>query len=121
MAIPAATNAVCNIYRANNAPPSAPDVANVPCTLTVKGASDLTTPYYTHVMLVATSVDIRDDYSGGQFTTVGTQMDKVYFPSLGAQNEYRVVIVRRVGAGTALDHKQVLLKRETSVFPANDV
>jgi len=121
MTIPAPTNAVCNIYRASNAPPNPPDVANVPCTLTVKGASTLTTPYYTHVMLVEASVDIRDDYTGGQFTSVGTQMDKVYFPSLGAQNEYRVVIVRRLGVGTAMDHKQVLLKRETSTFPADDV
>jgi hypothetical protein len=102
-------NTTCDIYRAGRAPPQAPDVANVKCFLVSKGQSTLTTPYYTHALLVEVTTDIRDAFTN--FTTPGTH-DNVYVPA-GAttQTQFGVVLVRTKGLTTALLVKEALLLR----------
>jgi len=115
------TNTTCDIYRSGNNPPAPPDVPGVRCFLQPKGTSTLTTQNYTHVMLVAPTTDIRDAYSPG--FTPGAQADKVYVPNQNG-TLFTVVLVRRAGRGTVLDHKQVLLLRTTGAtitWPTNDL
>jgi hypothetical protein len=103
------TNTTCDIYRAGTGPPSAPAVAGVPCYLAPKGASDRTTPYYTHLLLVDPTIDLRDDLPGGSLV-FGPASDRVFVPDQNG-TEWRVLLVRRVGLGTSADHKQALLMR----------
>jgi hypothetical protein len=119
MALPT-TNTTCDIYRYTNGPPSAPDVAGVACFFAPKGRSTLTTISYTHVLLVPATTDIRDNYNPGTLSWGGTS-DKVYLPDKNSAAQYRVVLVRRVGLGTSLDHKEVLLVRQSANWPTNDV
>jgi hypothetical protein len=125
MSVPT-TNTTCDIYRNAHSPPSQPDVQGVPCFLKPKGASTLTGLNYTHEMLVNPSVDIRDGYAAGggatspaQITLAGTY-DKVYVPNMNGV-PYFVVLVRRVGRGTPLDHLSVLLVRSTATYPTNNL
>src|SRR5262249_35412716 len=99
----------CDIYRAGNGPPSAPDVAGVPCHLGPKGQSTLTTLSYTHLLLVDATVDLRDDLPGGTLS-YGPNADRVFLPDPNG-TEFRVLLVRPVGRGTGADHKQALLMR----------
>jgi hypothetical protein len=119
MALPAATT-TCDIYRSANSPPAAPDAAGIPCVLIPRGRSTLTTPGYTHVLLVPPAVDIRDAYSPGALA-FGAAADKVYVPDRASGVVFRVVLVRRVGRGTAFDHKEALLVRQSVTWPTNDV
>jgi hypothetical protein len=108
MALPV-TNTTCDIYHNPNLPPAAPDVAGVKCFLKPKGASTLTTVNYTHVLLVGPNVDIRDDRGTASFT-LGAVSDTVWIPDKNG-TRFEVVLVRRQGRGTPLDHKEVLLER----------
>jgi hypothetical protein len=122
MALPY-SNTTCDIYRASNGPPAAPDVAGVKCALEPRGQSVLTTGTYTHVLLVGPTVDVRDGFISGSFSPNPTQADSVYVPDRNGV-KYVVVLVRRKGRGTALDHKQVLLERVSSGsvnWPTDDV
>lgn len=120
MAVPVSTNTTCDIYRSANGPPNPPDVAGVKVFLAPKGSNSLTAQYYSHVALVAQGTDIRDDYTTGSFTTPGSGADHLYVPDQsGAQ--YIVVLVRRVGRGTAIDHLQVLLKRKVTAWPTQNL
>src|SRR5436305_11351394 len=109
--LPTAANTTCDVYRSGNAPPAAPDESAVPCFLRPafregEEATEGRSPY-THVMLVAADVDVRDWYvGGGSYST----QDTVYVPSGGAVS-YRVRFIERVGRGTPLDHKRVYLDR----------
>jgi hypothetical protein len=103
------TNTTCDVYRSGTGPPAAPAVAGVPCYLTPKGSSNQTTPYFTHLLLVEPTVDVRDDLSGGTLA-YGPGADRVFVPDQNG-TEWRVLLVRRVGRGTSADHKQVLLMR----------
>ncbi len=120
MAIPVLPNDTCDIYRAANSPPATPDVKGVKCYLKPKGQSSLTTPYYTHLMLVAVETDIRDDYDHGNFTAGAGSSNWVWVPDMNG-NKFNVILVRRVGKGTPLDHKQVLLKRVATTYPSEDL
>ncbi len=118
-----ATNTTCNIYRSSNAPPAPPDVAGVACHLRPAGGSTLTTSFYTHVLLVPPGTDIRDDFTYGQPPVAGPNSDKVYIPDSNGVR-YTVVLIRRVGQGTALDHQEVLLQRapgQAVSWPAHNV
>ncbi len=122
MALPY-SNTTCDIYRPGNAPPAAPDLAGVKCALEPRGQSALTTGTYTHVLLVGPTVDIRDGFIAGSFSFDATRADVVYVPDRNGV-KYLVVLVRRKGRGTALDHKQVLLERVSGSsidWPTNDV
>jgi hypothetical protein len=117
MAVPY-TNTTCDVYRSGHAPPAAPDVAGLPCALVPKGASVLTSGQYTHLLLVAPNADVRDDYNPGALAA-GPNADRVYVPDRTG-TLFLVVLVRRKGRGTALDHKEVLLVREGGVTWPND-
>jgi hypothetical protein len=119
MALPT-SNTTCDIYRAANSPPAPPDVAAERAFLMPRGRSDLTTPHYTHVLLVGPTVDIRDHYAPGSLD-YGVNADKVFLPDAAAVVTFRVVLVRRVGRGTAADHKECLLVREFVTWPTNEV
>lgn len=120
MALPV-SNTTCDIYRSTSpSPPNPPDVADVPCYFSAKGASTLTTPYYTHKLLIGPDVDIRDDYTPGSMSA-GANCDRVYVPDQTSPTYYRVLLVRRVGRGTALDHKECLLQRVATTWPSDDV
>jgi hypothetical protein len=119
------TNTTCDVYRHGNSPPSAPDVPGVKCALLPKGQSTLTTPDYTHLLLVPTTTDIRDDFSAGSLSA-GTNADSLWIPNQNGTG-FTVILVRRKGRGTAMDHKEVLLMREKGSgsqsvpWPTNDV
>jgi len=119
MALPV-SNTTCDIYRAANSPPAVPDVAGVKAFLLPRGRSDRTTPHYTHVLLVGPTVDIRDHYAPGSLS-YGVNADKVFLPDASAVATFRVVLVRRVGRGTAVDHKECLLIREFVTWPTDEV
>jgi hypothetical protein len=111
-------NTTCDIYRAASpVPPAPPDVAGVKCLLNPKGASTLTTQNYTHELLVDPTVDIRD---GQDALSQGTNPDKVYVPDKNG-TLFLVILVRRKGRGTALDHKWCLLQRQTPSYPTNNL
>src|SRR5262249_59254420 len=93
------TNTTCDIYRSTSPPPpAAPDVAGVKCFLNPKGQSTLTTGVYTHVLLVPTGTDVRDQFPGNTFG-VGPAADIVYVPDKNG-TKFLVVLVRRQGRGT---------------------
>jgi hypothetical protein len=117
MALPMTANTTCDIYRAGNAPPASPDVAGVKCYLAPKGQSTLTTNNYTHVLYVTQGTDVRDG-SGG--LGVGTNPDHVYVPDKNG-TAFTVVLVRRVGRGTAVDCLQVLLNRNAPTWPTQNL
>jgi hypothetical protein len=111
MAVPH-TNTTCDIYRFGNSPPAAPDVAGVRCYLAPLGESTLTTHNYTHALLVPPDTDIRDSYLPSTFE--GSGGDRVYVPDRNG-TLFKVVLVRRKGRGTAVDHKYVLVTRDDGV------
>ncbi len=124
MTLPIAPNTTCDIYRVGAAPPTAPDVAGVPCFLTCDwrggqeaGDRQLKTLAWTHVMLVAVNVDLRDSYVGS--TAMSTQ-DTVFIPDQGGTS-FRVVFIERVQRGTPHEHKRVFLERQLPTWPTNEL
>jgi hypothetical protein len=118
MALPH-TNTTCDIYRSGNSPPADPDVAGVKCLLEPSGQSTLTTDQYSHVLLVPATTDIRD--GKGTLTAAATNPDKVYVPDRNG-TLFTVVLVRRKGRGTPLDHKFVLVQRTaTPIWPTDEL
>lgn len=123
MALPFPTNTTCDIYRNANAPPAAPDVAAVPGYLrpdfeagqTTKDNTDFS---WTHVLLVAADVDVRDGFSDGIFS--GTANDTLWVPDSNG-TRFQVRFVCRVGRGTPQDHKRVYLERSQPVWPSDEV
>jgi hypothetical protein len=111
-------NTTCDIYRSGNAPPAAPDVPGVSCVLVAKGQSSLTTLYYTHVLLVSATTDIRDNFSST--FTPGPSCDTVYVPDRNG-TQFQVLLVRRKGRGTGGDVKEALLLRTGVTYPTNDL
>jgi len=126
MSLPVPPNATCDIYRAANAPPAAPDVAGVPCHLRPdwQGGQEHgdraglpAGMAWTHVLLVDVAVDIRDAYTGG-LTRVA--QDKVYVPDKNG-TPFNVVFIERVFRGQVQDHKRVYLDRQTPAWPTNEL
>ena len=72
MSLPMAPNNTCDIYRTGHTPPATPDVAGVACYLMPYGQSSLTTPNYTHILYVAATVDIRDNFIASTVSTAAT-------------------------------------------------
>ena len=118
-ALPVPANTTCDIYRVGNAPPANPDVAGVKVNLSPKGQSTLTTSSYTHVMLVPQGTDIRDNFIASSFSA-GANCDNVYVPDKNG-TKFAVVLVRRIGRGSPLDHLQVLLARQAPTWPSQDL
>jgi hypothetical protein len=123
MALPMKPNTTCDIYRPGHAPPAAPDVAGVKCFLKAGSRHSIVTLYYTHVLFVDATVDVRDGYSAGPpQVNVGTgTADTLFIPDKNSAVTYAVAEVRRVGRGTALDHKRVYLLRSAVTWPSNDL
>jgi hypothetical protein len=114
------TNVTIDILRASEAVKvgGVPAATAVRALLVPKGQSNLTTPYYTHLLLVNPTVDVRDDF----LTTLkaGPNADVVGVPDKNG-TRFTVLLVRRKGRGTALDLKECLLLRTGVTFPTDDV
>lgn len=111
----------CVVYRAANAPPAAPDGVIDNCRLAPRSASSpVMAADYTHVLTVPATADVRDDFTPGA-VTFGANADKVLLPDQTSAVTYRIVLVRRVGRGTALDHKECLLIRAAVTWPTDEV
>jgi hypothetical protein len=126
------SNTTCDIYRNGNAPPAAPDVAGVKGFLVPDFASShlaavgsTTWWRWTHILLVGTTVDIRDLYAGGTSTngvengTVSWQ-DAVYVPDRNG-TRFQVIFVERIYRGTNQDALRVYLQRQTPAWPTNNL
>lgn len=126
MALPIQANTTCDVYRTGTAPPAAPAVAGVSCYLQPDcraGQDQGDRPMipaalvWTHVLLVDTSVDLRDGYLGG--LSFGNQ-DTVYVPNQNG-TPFRVIFIERVHRGRSEDHKRVYLDRQTPTWPTNEL
>src|SRR5436305_1605857 len=125
MSLPFASNTTCDIYRAGNEPPNAPDVAGVQCYLvgdffrrTESGEGDAAGGRYTHTLLVPLATDIRDDYDAGTF---GTGNDSVYVPDKNGTAFY-VRFVEVKSRGTPAAHKKVYLdRRQVTGWPTSNL
>src|SRR4051794_29939689 len=124
MAIPVAPNTTCDIYRAANAPPAAPDAAGVKLFLVgdyenklERGESQPEYLRYTHVAQVELSVDVRDGFGlwGAPF-----QPDHLYVPDKNG-TEFQVTMVERRNRGQATEHKRVYLHRTAVTWPTNEL
>ena len=119
MSLPISPNTTVDIYRAANMPPNPPDVAAVPCFLKPdfrggKEASDMgQTHSWTHVMLIDSTVDIRDWYLAAGNVT---QQDYVFIPD---QNGWQFIVVfaELVLRGSAHEHVRVFLDRNQQIWP----
>jgi len=128
VALPVQTNTTCDVYHAPNVPPSAPDVAALPCFLRPafrdgqevgeEGASN----HFSHVMFVAADADVRDgngSTASGTYS-IGMNADTVWVPDQNG-TRFHVFFVERVGRGTPQDHKRVYLSRSQVTWPSNDL
>ncbi len=125
MALPVSPNTTCDVYRNGNAPPAAPDVADVSGHLRPafrEGMSvneyDMATPIaYTHVLLIDAAVDVRDAYVGQRGHV---QQDTVYIPDQDG-TPFVVMFVERVNRGLASEHKRLYLDRGLPTWPTNEL
>ncbi len=126
MALPVTPNTTCDIYRAGNNPPAAPDVAGVRCNLKPdwRGGMEAgdragltAASVWTHIMEVETSVDIRDNYAGALATNLS---DHVWVPDKNG-TKFIVVFIERVGRGTAFDYKRAYLDRQAPTWPSDNL
>jgi hypothetical protein len=85
----------------------------VSCLLRPAEASNDKTAYFTHVLLLGETVDLRDDFVPATMS-IGGNADKIYIPDQSG-TRFDVLLVRRQARGTAADHKEVLLRRATGV------
>lgn len=125
MSLPIRPNTTCDIFRISHAPPGDdPDVAAVPCFLLPdwrrgQEAGDRSNPglTWTHVLLVAADVDIRDQYIGisGQ-----SGQDRIWIPD-GNGTSFNVVFVELVQRGTPNEHKRVYIDRFAPTWPTNEL
>jgi len=124
MALPIQTNTTCDIYRTGTTPPAAPAVAGVACLLLPdwsrgQEAGDRASASlsWTHVMLIAPSVDIRDMYIG---QAAMTMQDSVYVPDQNG-TRFSVVFIELVQRGTPNEHKRIYLDRQAPTWPTNEL
>lgn len=111
-------NATCDIYRNGNAPPAAPDVSAVSCSLeAIQHDRPLTDIMQTHTLIVDVNVDIRENFPT---TQGGTGGDNVYVPDQSGVR-YLVCLVKRKNQGLANDQKLCFLRRQTVSWPNNNV
>jgi hypothetical protein len=117
-------NTTCDIYHTGTAPPSAPALAGVPCALRGDwraGQEHGDRPglagglAWTHVLLVAADLDLRDAYAGG---LTFMEHDSVYVPDKDGTC-FKVIFVERVAGGTGSDHKRAYLDRQLPNWPTN--
>ena len=111
MPLPALANVFCDIYRPGNAPPAAADVSGVPGHLASAFHHGLSAgrlipveQRFTHLLLLESDVDVRDNYDGG---VLAGDADTVAIDTAA----FRVVFVERRQRGTVNDHLRVYLSR----------
>src|ERR1700730_2529128 len=104
MTLPVVTNNTCDIYRAGNAPPAAPDVAGVQIFLKPdwlgshnKGFYNDSAFIWTHIMFVAPTTDSRDKFQGSM---TSSDLDTVWIPDKNG-TRFKVIFVQRISEGTA--------------------
>jgi hypothetical protein len=118
MSLPMPTNMTCDIYHGGNAPPGPPDVVGAAGYLEedFSNLKPMATPTlaYTHILRVAVTVDVRDNYNGA---AAGSTL---FVPNQSG-TKFLVQAVARVGRGTAVDHKIIYLLRSVVAWPSNDV
>ena len=124
MTLPIQPNTTCNIYRLGTAPPVDPAAANVPCYLQSDwrggqegGERQIDALTWTHFMLVAADIDIRDAYTGA---STASPQDLVFIPD-DAGTQFNVIFVERQQRGTPNEHKRVYLDRQTPAWPTNEL
>jgi hypothetical protein len=127
MPLPVAANVTCDIYRDGNSPPGTPDVAAVPGHLhsvfrqgleAGQGMAD-TDQRFSHILMVAADVDVRDVYDAGVLLP-GHDPDTIYIPDRDGTS-FRVVFVERRARGSGFDHLRVYLSRRTVVWPSDEL
>jgi hypothetical protein len=120
MALPVAANVSVDIYRNGTGPMDPPALDGVPGFLQ-PAYDQAAAGQYTHVLLLAPDVDVRDGYRGAGVTPAG--FDHVYYPAATGPTEtkFNVVFVERVQRGTAQDHKRVYLDRQQPSWPTDDL
>src|SRR5262245_45511798 len=126
MALPVPPNITCDIYRLGNTPPAASDVAAVTGYLRPdwRGGQEhgdrsgvLDPIVWTHVMLVASRVDIRDAYAGAMSRA---EQDTIYIPDKNG-TPFKVTFVERVDRKEATEHKRVYLDRQSPGWPTDEL
>jgi len=116
MALPMATNVTLDIFHNGGGPTGTPDVSGVAGYLTPVGnITTLNNSLYTNVLLLDTSVDVRDQFGGAVGST-----DNVYIPDKNG-TKFAVYLVQRVGQGTRTDHKRCFLMRKLPTWPTNNL
>lgn len=120
MSLPATANNTCDIYRGGRSPPSAPDVAGVPCVLIPQfemGQERERNPalHCSHIMLVDLAVDVRDRGVPATLTYDQANCDSVYIPDKNG-TRFFVVWVERTSWGAAGDARRVYLQRIWGAF-----
>lgn len=117
-------NTTCDIYRFGNAPPAAPDVAGVPCSLfpritDVPFSKFTAGKAWTHTLLLPFETDIRDGYDGLQFQA-GTE-DVAYIPDKNG-TPFGVRFVDVIGRGTSNKEKRAMVdRRPPPSWPTNEL
>jgi hypothetical protein len=125
MGLPMTPNTTCDVYHVGHAPPSAPDLAAVPCYLVgdygrrmEAGESESAIFRYTHVMWVDAATDIRDDFV--QWGGRQGQGDVVYVPDKNG-TIFDVVHVEIKNRGTPAAVRKVYLDRSGPNWPTNNL
>lgn len=118
--LPFPADTTCDIYRAGNAPPSAPNMAGVvshlvPCFERGReaGEGEAAALHFTHLLYVELATDMRDDF--GEYSVTGNA-DTVYVPDQSGI-PLQVVFVERVGRGGPQECKKVYLDRKLPTWP----
>ncbi len=125
MSLPTAANNTCDIYhRATfNAPPNPPDVSGVPCLLLPRWQDgqekERSSPlWYTHILFVDLSVDLRDRGRPSVLTFDQNETDAVYIPDQNG-TKFWVIWVEKVGGC-----KRAFLERQwgsSVAWPTNNL
>ena len=114
--LPIPSNFLVDIYRGSALPPAPPAVTAVPAYFIPYGRSTLTTPYYTHKILLPLGTDVRDDYINSGLTSYSSLSDRIC--GTGQTTAMWVVILARfVASQTAFAHIECLVKRLTNKYP----
>jgi len=111
-------------YHYGNSPPSPPDVPTTEGVIFASffwrveaGEGDTAAGHFTHILVVASDIDIRDDYDEG---TPGAQYDVLYFPDAGGTPAIvRFSELFRDYDGTV--RRRVYLDRKTPPWPQLDI
>lgn len=109
-----AQNFFVDIYSGTALPPHPPRLAGIPAYIVPYGRSTLTTPYYTHKLLLPIGTAIQDDYVNSGFTAFSANSDRV-FASGDTTEQYVVILARRVGLPSG--YVECLIKRLTNFMP----